>query len=64
MMQELIAILIAMQTGILGITATMLFKRLDSMEASITRAHKRIDTHHENATIHCSPDKARQHGIA
>lgn len=56
-MEIIITILLAANTATVGIAAALLFKRLDTMDASIARAHSRIDSHTVNSSIHCSPEK-------
>jgi hypothetical protein len=46
-MEVVITVLLAANTATVGIAAAMLFKRLDMMDASISRAHGRLDDHVE-----------------
>lgn len=60
-MPIIITILLATNTGVVAIAATLLFRRLDSQDASLIRAHGRIDDHIGKGELHCSPEKQQQH---
>ena len=60
-MEIIITVLLAANTATVGVAAALLFKRLDTMDSSIARAHARLHSHTANSEIHCSPVKIKAH---